>query len=330
MDNVQQPEAYSRTHLLVSERTDNAASKSPGLLSVIILSFNEEANLPACLDSLRGLRCSVFVLDSFSTDKTPQIAQNRGVSFHQHVFENYSLQRNWAQRNLPIQTPWVLHLDADERLTPELVTEINSLVQNPPSGIHGFMLRKRTIFMGKWIRHGGHYPSYHLRLFRAESGRCEDRLYDQHFIVDGPVEKLNHDYLDIIASSLSSWTLRHGRWAQMEAREMLAARGNGRQVDPDLMGTPIERRRWLRNTYGRGPLFARAFLYGCYRYLFRLGFLDGKEGLIFHILQGFWFRFLVDSLIYEQTSVNRPDPTIDLPQTHKSAELLKDHAGSRS
>jgi glycosyltransferase involved in cell wall biosynthesis len=301
MDNVQQPEICSATGLLGRKRTDDATPRPAAPLSVIILSFNEETNLPACLDSLDGLRCSVFVLDSFSTDKTPQIALDRGVPFYQHAFENYAVQRNWSQQNLPIQTPWVLHLDADERLTPELVTEINSLMEDPPADIHGFLFRKRTIFMGKWIRHGGHYPSYHLRLFRSGSGRCEDRLYDQHFIVDGPVEKLNNDYLDIVASDLSSWTLRHARWAQMEAREMLAAEGVGRQVDPNFMGTPIERRRWMRNTYGRRPLFVRAFLYGCYRYFFRLGFLDGKEGLIFHVLQGFWFRFLVDSLIFEQT-----------------------------
>ncbi len=302
MDNVQQPEISSITGLLGSER-NTAAS----LLSVIILSFNEEINLPACLDSLRGLDCSVFVLDSYSTDRTPQIAHARGVSFHQHVFENYALQRNWSQENLPIETQWVLHLDADERLTPELVAEINSLMQNPPAGVSGFMLRKRTIFMGKWIRHGGHYPSYHLRLFRAGSGHCEDRLYDQHFIVDGPVEKLNNDYLDIIASTLTSWTLRHARWAQAEANEMLTTERVGRQVNPDFMGTPIERKRWLRNSYGDAPLFVRAFLYGTYRYIFRLGFLDGKEGLIFHILQGFWFRFLVDSLIYEQTLGSRSE-----------------------
>ena len=300
MDNVKPPETGSPTGLLGSERNDNTFPRPTMPLSVIILSYNEEINLPACLDSLEGLRCEVFVLDSFSSDRTPQIAHDRGVSFHQHVFENYALQRNWSQKNLPIETPWVLHLDADERLTPELVTEINSLMQSPPTGIHGFMLRKRTIFMGKWIRHGGHYPSYHLRLFRSGSGRCEDRLYDQHFMVDGPVEKLNSDYLDIIASSLSSWSLRHARWAQMEAGEMLTTERAGRQVEPHFMGTPIERRRWLRNSYSRAPLFVRAFLYGFYRYVLRRGFLDGKEGLVFHVLQGFWFRFLVDALIYEQ------------------------------
>jgi len=249
------------------------------------------------------LRCKTFVVDSFSTDRTPEIARAQGAIFTQHVFENYAAQRNWSQDNLPIDTPWILHLDADERLTPELVSEINAAMEHPSPETAGFLLRKRTIFMGRWIRHGGHYPSYHLRLFRAGNGMCEDRLYDQHFIVRGRVGKLQHDYLDVVASTLSSWSIRHARWAEMEARELLSSGAQGNQVDPDLFGNPIQRRRWWRNMYARGPLFRRACLYWCYRYFFRLGFLDGKEGLIFHFLQGFWFRFLVDAMIYER---NKP------------------------
>jgi hypothetical protein len=216
-----------------------------------------------------------------------------------HPFDNYSAQRNWSQQNLPIETPWVLHLDADERLTPELVAELQQVLANPPAAVTGFLLRKRTIFMGQWIRHGGHYPSYHLRMFRAGAGRCEDRLYDQHFVVEGGLAKLDHDYLDVVSSKLSTWTARHARWAEMEASEILGNQSGAGQVVPDAFGNPIQRRRWLRNTYVRGPLFARAALYWFYRYFFRLGFLDGTPGLIFHFLQGFWFRFLIDATIYE-------------------------------
>lgn len=274
-------------------------------VSVIVLSYNEEANLPNCLASLGGLKCRVFVVDSYSTDKTPEIAKAQGAAFTQHPFENYAAQRNWALRQLLIETPWVLNLDADERLTPELVAEINNVVEQPSPGIAGYLLRKRTIFMGRWIRHGGHYPSHHLRLFRAGSGRCEDRLYDQHFLVDGQVEQLKHDYLDIVASNLSAWSVRHVRWAGMEAGEMLAGGDRTGQVNPNVTGNPIERRRWWRKTYGNYPLFLRAFVYWCYRYFFRLGFLDGKEGLIFHFLQGFWFRILVDAMIWEQRRAAR-------------------------
>jgi hypothetical protein len=132
-----------------------------------------------------------------------EIAQAAGVAVYEHPFDHYAAQRNWAQRNLPLECEWVLHLDADERLTPELVAEINSVVEHAPADIAGFLLRKRTVFMGRWMRHGGHYPSYHLRLFRKHSGGCEERLYDQHYLVDGEARELTHDYIDVLTSDLS-------------------------------------------------------------------------------------------------------------------------------
>ena len=283
-------------------------------LSVILLTMNEELNLPNCLESLRELGAEIFVVDSGSTDRTLDIAKSAATRIFHHPFDHYGAQRNWAQENLPLSGEWVLHLDADERLTPELVTEINQVLQNPPDDIDGFMLRKRTIFMGRWIRHGGHYPSYHLRLFRRKLGSCEDRLYDQHFLVDGNVLQLKHDYLDIVASNLRSWTLRHSKWALLEAQEILRSERNDNRVRPDPRGNPIEKKRWLREgVYLRGPLFARAFLYWIYRYVFRLGFLDGKEGLIFHFLQGCWFRFLVDATIYEDNLRQMPVDAVRNP-----------------
>jgi glycosyltransferase involved in cell wall biosynthesis len=309
-------------------------------LSVVVLTYNEEHNLPGCLESIHGLNAEVFVVDSGSTDSTRQIAEAAGAQVFEHPFENYAAQRNWAQQNLPIHTEWVLHLDADERLTPELVKEISSLMgagstergarssreqgtrsrehgagstepgaesanaeaQSTKHGdeVNGFLLRKRTIFMGKWIKHGGHYPAYHLRLFRKDKGGCEDRLYDQHFVVEGKVERLQNDYLDILASDIGTWTTRHVRWADLEAREIVQGYQGGARVNPKFFGNPIERRRWLREGfYARWPLFLRPFLYFFYRYFLRLGFLDGKEGFIFHFLQGFWFRLLVDIKLEE-------------------------------
>jgi glycosyltransferase involved in cell wall biosynthesis len=286
------------TSLQSGTQSAEPVTNQSALISVIVLTFNEETNLPECLASLTGLDCSVFVVDSGSTDRTMEIASASGVSMWSHCFTNYAAQRNWAQENLPLATDWILHLDADERLTPDLVQEINDSVRagTPASG---FLLRKRTIFLGKWIRHGGHYPSYHLRLFRRGSGRCEERLYDQHFLVDGQVAKLKHDYVDVVASSLETWTLRHVRWAKAEARELDSQAAPRRQVSANLLGNAIQRRRWLRlYGYERFPLFFRSFFYFLYRYFLRLGFLDGTRGLVFHFLQGCWFRFLVDCFVY--------------------------------
>lgn len=272
-------------------------------LSVIILTYNEEANLPDCLDSLQGLHCQTIIVDSGSTDRTVAIAQAAGTTVVEHPFENYASQRNWAQQNLPLQSDWVLHLDADERLTPELVQEINQVLQESPHEVDGFLLCRRTIFRGRWIKKGGHYPSCHLRLFRKERGGCEDRLYDQHFLVNGRVRRLKHDYLNLITDDLDTWVSRHTRWAELEAQEIESNRKGGNRVRPAFFGNPIEKRRWLREgLYARLPLFLRAFLYWFYRYFLRLGFLDGKEGLVFHFLQGCWYRFLVDCKLEELRS----------------------------
>ncbi len=268
-------------------------------LSVVVLTLNEERNLPACLTSLEELRCEILVVDSGSTDRTGEIARRANAVVLEHPFEHYGAQRNWAQANLPFDSDWILHLDADERLTPELVREMNQTLAEDLTGINGFLLRKRTIFMGRWIRHGGHFPSYHSRLFRRAFGRCEDRLYDQHFLVEGRVDRLHNDYLDVLTSDITTWAHRHVRWAELEAKELISAAMRD-QVQPSFFGDPIQRRRWLRTgPYAHAPLFLRAFLYFAYRYIVRFGFLDGREGLIFHFLQGCWYRFMVDVMLEE-------------------------------
>jgi glycosyltransferase involved in cell wall biosynthesis len=267
-------------------------------LSAIILTYNEEANIAECLESLRGLANEVFVVDSYSTDKTLEIARKYSEKIYQHPFVDYGKQRNWAQKNLPILNEWVLHLDADERVSPELAGEIRDVLKNGSNEVNGFLIRKKTIFLGRWIKHGGHYPVYHLRLFRRDKGRCEDRRYDQHFLCEGMVSRLKSDLIEQNQVDLTDWTNRHNRWASAEAEEFMACEKVG-QVEEVFLGNPIQRRRWLKNkVFNQSPLFIRSFLYFLYRYFLRLGFLDGKEGLIFHLLQGFWFRFLVDAKIY--------------------------------
>ena len=270
-------------------------------LAILVLTLDEEANLPRLIESIRPIDHRLFVMDSGSSDRTLDIARDAGAQVFTHAFDDYGSQRNRAQASLPDDVGWVLHLDADEILTTALADEIASLMESPPVDVDGFMLRQRTVFMGRWIKHGGHYPSYHLRLFRPEKGRCEDRLYDQHFLVDGRVERLDNDYIDTVGLPLARWTQRHVKWAELEADEFARTNRGVARVKPVFWGTPIERRRWLRERLlMRGPLFGRAFILFLYRYFLRLGFLDGKEGLIFHFLQGCWYRFLVDATIFER------------------------------
>lgn len=270
-------------------------------VAVIILTFNEERHVGACLDSLSGLDAPVFVVDSYSTDRTIDILKERRITCVQHPFVNYAVQRNWAQENCPFRADWVLHLDAGERVTPELVHWLQHYFE--PDGLaDGVLFSRRTIFMDRWMQHGGHYPGYHLRLFRRAEGRCELKAYDQHFVCNGTIVKApkNVDIFDHVADNLADFTTRHTRWAIMEAVEKVGRPTASGEVEARFRGTPIERRRWLKNrVFNRAPLFLRAFLYFGYRYFLRLGFLDGGPGLVFHFLQGCWFRFLVDSVVLE-------------------------------
>jgi glycosyltransferase involved in cell wall biosynthesis len=267
---------------------------------VLILTLNEEKNLPACLETVSGWVEQVIVVDSGSTDSTESIARMAGASVVSHPFENYGAQRNWALDSLPITTPWVLNIDADERVTTELRDSVRRVLSTDDAGIHGYLVSRRTMFMGRWMRHGGHYPAWHLRLFRTGRGRCEDRLYDQHFVVDGAVQKLAGDLIDVLTTNLVTFSQRHVRWAALEATEQeVAAEGAGRLRGKLTSGNPILVRRRFREAYDRMPILVRPVLYFLYRYVVRWGFLDGREGLVFHVLQGFWYRFLVDAMILE-------------------------------
>ncbi|MCS7037557.1 MAG: glycosyltransferase family 2 protein [Saprospiraceae bacterium] len=278
-------------------------SASPLPISAIVLAFNEAHHIADCLRSLEGIANEVFVVDSGSTDDTVALARQLGAHVVEHPFENYGQQRNWALQNLPLQCEWVLHLDADHRLTEDLRHSLRRAFAQPiPDDVNGFLVSRRTIFLGRWIRHGGHYPVYHAVLFRRGKGHCEPRRYDQHFCVEGKVLRLQGDIEDIVTESLHRFTERHNTWASLEAEEQLAARPTAAEglVEPNLWGTPQQRRRFWKRQYERLPLFVRPFLYFFVRYFLRLGFLDGPQGLIFHVLQGFWFRFLIDAKIYEQ------------------------------
>lgn len=270
--------------------------------SVIVLTYNEEKNIRACLESVKGWVEEIFVVDSYSTDNTLAIVKEYTNTIYQHPFENYSKQRNWAIENLPIQSEWILNLDADHRVTPELKNLLSMKLSNAvPDDLKGFMVSRRTMFMGRWIKRGGHYPVYHAIMFRKGWGFCEEREYDQHFVIRGKAEALKGDVIDIITDSLTNFTARHNRWATLEAAEAMEkfVKNPDTVVKPNKDGNLMEQRRWLRMRYYRSPIFLRVFLYFIYRYIIKLGFLEGREGLIFHFLQGFWFRFLVDAKIYE-------------------------------
>ena len=271
--------------------------------SIVVLTYNSESSIGETLASLGALSDDIHIIDSFSTDRTVEISRSYGASVVTHPFENYGAQRNWAIESLPLKYDWQLHLDADERLTPELLEEIMNLKEE--TGVTGFYLPRVMYFLGHPIRHGGLCPTWHLRLFRSGIGKCEARKYDQHFyVINGQTRKLNGYMIDDLRMSLGEWTIRHNRWSDAEVEEQTGP-SSANRIAGKFRGNPVEKKRFLRETYDACPLFVRSFVLFFYRYIIRLGFLDGRVGFVFYVLQTFWFHFLIDSKLFERRSVQK-------------------------
>lgn len=267
-------------------------------ISVIILTYNEEIHIERLLKNIADWTNEIFIVDSFSTDKTLEIAKKYSVNIIQHKFENQAQQFNWALDNLEIKNDWILRLDADEYLTEELKTEIAEILPKTSVEISGFYIKRRVYFMGRWIKHGTYYPVWFLRLFRKSKARSEEREMDEHIVLlEGKAGKLKNDFVDENLKGLGDWINKHNNYSAREASAFLQTINYELQTN---IGGQAGRKRWLKNNfYYKTPMFFRVCMYFCYRYFFRFGFLDGKEGLIFHFLHAFWYRFLVDAKIYE-------------------------------
>jgi len=274
-------------------------------LSLLVLTYNEEKNIEFCLKSVVDIAKDIFIIDSFSTDKTLEIAKKYTNNIYQRKFIEHSDQFNWALKNLPIQTQWVMRLDADEYVTDELASELLKFLPNVSSDIQGLYVKREVVFMNKWIKYGGYYPINLLRIWRKDMAFLEDIVsVDQHIVLrKGKKHLLKHNIVDKNRKNLVWWINKHNAYSTREAvYSILENYGleSSKKIPIYFFGTQEERKRFLKsNFYLRMPLFIRAFFYFFYRYLFRLGFLDGLEGLCWHFLQGLWYRFLVDAKIYE-------------------------------
>lgn len=267
-------------------------------ISVVVLTFNEEANLVGCLSGVAGWAREIFVVNSGSTDHTREIAARFAARVFDHPFETHAKQWDWALRSLPIDSDWILALDADQHVTAGLAAEIRSLDNDALENVVGVFLRRRQVFRNKWIRHGGYYPKYLLKMFRRGSVRTDPGdLVDHHFYVTGKTLQSRCDLIEDNKNEedIAFWIDKHNRYARLMALEQIQRTKNGRlAMEPSLFGNPDERAACFKWLWARLPLYVRPFLYFTYRYLIRLGFLDGKEGAVFHFLHAFWFRLLVD------------------------------------
>jgi len=273
-------------------------------VSAIVPVRNEAHNLQRCLESLRDVS-EVWVIDSNSTDSTVEIARSCGAHVVQfHYQGGWPKKRQWAMDTLPLAYDWVLLVDADEALTPEVAEEIRTATER--QDYDGYFIELQMYFLGRRLRHGA--ANFHkLCLFRRHRARFECRLKDQdtsmcdmevheHVIVDGRTGTLKHPLLHHNVESLSRYIQKHDQYSNWEARVWLNGEAGRQELPPAFFGTQAQRRRWLRKTFFGLP--GSPLLFFFYRYLFRLGFLDGVPGLIYCGMQGIQF-FQIKAKIYE-------------------------------
>jgi glycosyltransferase involved in cell wall biosynthesis len=302
-------------------------------VSVLIPAKNEEQNLPACLESVARAD-EIFIVDSQSSDRTGEIAESYGAKVVQFYFNGrWPKKKNWSLDNLPFRNDWVLIVDCDERITPELWDEIAEAIKKPD--YTGYYLNRKVYFLGKWIRYGGKYPDWNLRLFQHKLGRYEnlktedipntgDNEVHEHVILDRKAGYLKNDMLHIDFRDIYHWLERHNRYSNWEARvyyNILTDSDESGTIGANLFGDAVQRKRFLKKIWVRLPLkpLLRFILF----YIIRLGFLDGKAGYIYGRLLS-QYEFQIGVKLYELQQfgghLNVPDPAQNKP---KPAELAK-------
>lgn len=298
-------------------------SKLP--VSVLIPARNEEANLPACLESVARAD-EIFVVDSQSSDRSVAIAEKYGATVVQFHFNGrWPKKKNWSLENLPFRNKWVLIVDCDERITPELWDEIAEAIQKPEFA--GYYLNRKVFFLGQWIRYGGKYPDWNLRLFQHQKGRYEnlgteairntgDNEVHEHVVLSGEVGYLKNDMLHIDFKDIYHWLDRHNRYSNWEAQvylNLLTGQGDDGTIGANLFGNSVQRKRFLKRIWVRLPF--KPTLRFLLAYVFRLGFLDGKAGYIYARLLS-QYEFQIGVKLFE---LQQFGGTLNTPQPVKSA-----------
>ncbi len=282
-------------------------------VSVLIPARNEEANLPACLASLQRAD-EIFVVDSQSRDRSVEISEKYGAKVVQFYFNGrWPKKKNWSLENLPFRNEWVLIVDCDERITPELWEEIAAAIQNPE--YNGYYLNRRVFFLGKWIRHGGKYPDWNLRLFKHKLGRYEnlntedirntgDNEVHEHVVIEGKIGYLQNDMLHEDFRDLYHWLERHNRYSNWEARvyyNILAGKDDNGTIGASLFGDAVQRKRFLKKIWVRLPF--KPFLRFVLFYIIQGGFLDGKAGYTYGRLLS-QYEYQIGVKLYELRNCN--------------------------
>ena len=281
------------------------------MITAIILTFNEATHIARCIDRVKPLADRIVIADSHSTDDTVAIAAAAGAEILTHAFVNHAAQFQWAVDTLGPLEGWIVRVDADEWFEPAAIADLRAHMTSAAPDVSAFELRRKVIFRGRWIRWGGYYRTVLTRAWRVGAAHVEQRWMDEHVVVhSGRTERIvAGDLVDENLKDITDWTAKHNGYTTRQMVEfidlehpLIADRGGDRARLNESAGA----KRYLRNrVYARAPLYLRALLYFLQRYVLRLGFLDGRQGLVFHTLQGFWNFFLIDAKVDEARSFIR-------------------------
>jgi glycosyltransferase involved in cell wall biosynthesis len=271
--------------------------------SFIIITFNEEIHLSRLLKSIKDFQAKIFILDSGSTDDTLKIAASYGAEVKSNPFINHPKQWDFALKNFDIITPWTIGLDADQIVTPELFDQLQKFKDGDFEGINGIYFNRKNYFQGNWIRYGGYYPIYLLKMFRTGIGHSDlNENMDHRFIAPGRTIIWKKGHLleeNLKENDIDFWFKKHEKYSDLIAQEEVERMQKLRiqTLKPSLWGNPDEKKAWLKRLWWKLPLGVRPYLYYSYRMFFQLGVLDSKAARKFHYLQALWFRKLVDKKI---------------------------------
>ncbi len=273
-------------------------------ITALILTFNEEKHIARCIARIRPLVSRIVVIDSFSTDKTLDLARSLGADILEHAFKNQADQFQWALDNANVTTGWTLRLDCDEYLEAGLMAAIQETLPQLPNTIVACDIKLKVIFKGKFIRWGGYYKTRLTRLWRTGAAQMEQRWMDERVIVSGDTYHLaGGDLVDENLNDISWWTDKHNRYATRQMVDFVSREYGLFPTDHRLATGRNQVGRWKRflreKMFGKAPLYLRSVLYFLQRYFLNLGFLDGRQGFVWHFLQGFWYFVLMDVKIDE-------------------------------
>lgn len=259
-------------------------------VSTMIFTLNEEAHLPTCLENLQWCD-DVIVVDSFSTDRTEEICRKTGARFYQHAFAGFGVQRNWALAHTQPKHDWILILDADERVPGALAEELESIVWNSPAEIGAYRVRRRFYMWGRWLRYSSLYPTWVVRFIHKDRVRYINRGHAETQEVVGKIADLQHDLIDENLKGMDEWFERQNRYSRKDAEFELQQEGAGIRISNLFSGDPLLCRAALKRVAYHLP--ARPLIYFLYCYFWRLGFLDGRDGLTFCLMKAMYQQMVV-------------------------------------